>query len=165
MSKIINQSIRKQILLENIVIKIGDSHDPKIAALLQASHAMMEKLFPLEDNLCLSIDDFCAPDIQLFVAQCGEAVLGCVGLANRQSYGEIKSMFVSEDARNLGIASMLMDQIDKEAGSLKLPVIKLETGNKLGAAQNLYTRHGFIRCGPFGDYKENGSSVFMEKIF
>ena len=44
-----------------------------------------------------------------------------------------------------------------------LPVLRLETGTLLEAAIALYTAQGYRRCGAFGDYAVNGTSVFMEK--
>jgi len=39
----------------------------------------------------------------------------------------------------------------------------LETGNLLTAAIALYERAGFKRRGPFGDYPDAATSIFMEK--
>ena len=57
----------------------------------------------------------------------------------------------------------LMRQIEDQAKIEFLRMLKLETGNVLHAAHRLYARHGFISCGPFGDYTEAASSIFMEK--
>lgn len=146
-----------------LIIEPGDPRDPQATALLQASHALMESLFPSEDNHFLSIDALCAPDIHFFIAREGDTTLGCAAIANKGEYGEVKSMFVSEAARGKGAADALMRQLEDHARTLKLPALKLETGNLLYAAHKLYKRHGFSLCGPFGDYAEYESSLYMEK--
>ena len=146
-----------------LIVEQGDPRAPQATALLQASHALMERLFPPEDNHYLSIDALCTPDIRFFIAREGETVLGCAALANKGDYGEVKSMFVSGDARGKGVADALMRQLEDSARELDLSVMRLETGDLLHAAHRLYERHGFVKCGPFGDYQANKTSVFMEK--
>jgi len=146
-----------------LIVEQGDPRDPQPTALLQTSHALMERLFPPEDNHYLSIDALCTPDIRFFIAREGDAVLGCAALADKGDYGEMKSMFVSEDARGKGVADALIRQLEDCARELDLPMIRLETGDLLHAAHRLYERHGFVKCGPFGDYQANKTSVFMEK--
>jgi putative acetyltransferase len=48
-------------------------------------------------------------------------------------------------------------------GILFLPPGELETGVENHAALDLYTRAGFKRCNPFGDYRADPLSVFMQK--
>ena len=72
-------------------------------------------------------------------------------------------MFVSEAARGKGVGDALLRQIEDQAKIEFLRMLKLETGNVLHAAHRLYARHGFILCGPFGDYEKAASSIFMEK--
>ena len=146
-----------------LIIEPGDPRDPQVTALLQASHTLMENLFPPEDNHYLSIDALCTPDIHFFIAREGDITLGCAALADKPEYGELKSMFVAEAARGKGAADALMRQLEDHARTLKLPVLKLETGNLLHAAHKLYERHGFSLCQPFGDYTANDTSIFMEK--
>lgn len=146
-----------------IIVEPGDPHAPGATALLRQSHALMQSLFPPEDNFYLDIDDLVAPHIRFFIAREGDTILGTGALALKQTYGEIKSMFVAESARGRGVADALMRQIEDEARAAKLPILKLETGNVLHAAHKLYHRHGFTDCGPFGDYLAAKSSIFMEK--
>ncbi len=146
-----------------LIVEQGDPRAPQATALLQASHALMERLFPPEDNHYLSIDALCTPDIRFFIAREGETVLGCAALASKGDYGEVKSMFVSGDARGKGVADALLRQLEDYARELDLPVMRLETGDLLHAAHRLYERHGFVKCGPFGNYQANKTSVFMEK--
>ena len=130
---------------------------------MQASHALMESLFPPEDNHYLSVDALRVPGISFFVAEDGGAVQGTAALAQKDGYGEVKSMFVAPDARGRGVARALLARIEAEARDLGLPLLRLETGNLLEAAIALYEAQGFRRCGAFGDYAVNGTSVFMEK--
>ena len=146
-----------------IIVARTDPHDPQATALLQQSHALMQSLFPPEDNFYLEIDDLCAPDIHFFAARQGDVIVGTGALAVKDGYGEVKSMFVSQDARGSGAADALLRQIEDQAREEGLAALKLETGNVLHAAHKLYARHGFALCGPFGNYTEAASSIFMEK--
>ncbi|MFY0616488.1 GNAT family N-acetyltransferase [Shimia sp.] len=141
----------------------GDPRDPQATALLQASHALMQTLFSKEENHFLSIDELCTPAIQFFVAREGGQTLGCVALADKGDYGEIKSMFVAPEARGKGVAHKLMQKLDAAARNAGLTSLKLETGDKLSEAHALYRAHGFADCGPFGSYEANSSSLFMYK--
>jgi len=81
-----------------IIITRTDPHDPQATALLHDSHALMQSLFPPEDNFYLSIDDLCASNIAFFTAREGDTMLGTAALAVKDTYAEIKSMFVAENA-------------------------------------------------------------------
>lgn len=146
-----------------IIVEAADPRHPEASALLRASHALMESLFPPEDNFFLDIDALCAPDIRFFAARSGATIIGTGALALREGYGEVKSMFVAEAARGQGAADALLRQIEDEARAHTLPCLRLETGNLLHAAHKLYERHGFARRGPFGEYPDAPSSIFMEK--
>ncbi len=132
-------------------------------ALLDASHALMHTLYPPESNYALEIKELCASDVHFFAAREGNVTLGTGALAVRSRYGEVKSMFTAPEARGKGVAAALLRQLEDQARALDLTALKLETGEELAAAIRLYERHGFVRCGPFGDYTENDLSVFMEK--
>lgn len=147
----------------SVRVERGDPRDPAASALLRASHALMESLFPPEDNFYLDIEALTAPDIAFFVARRDTDILGTAALANRGSYGEVKSMFVAETARGLGVGASLLAKLEDEARAQRLPALMLETGNLLHAAHRLYARAGFTRRGPFGDYPDAKSSLFMQK--
>ena len=146
-----------------IIVEQTDPHHPQATALLRQSHALMESLFPPEDNFFLDIDQLCDETIHFFTARIGDDILGTGALAQKGTYGEVKSMFVGEAARGKGIADALLRQIEDTARAEGLDTLKLETGNVLHAAHKLYRRHGFADCGPFGDYVQANSSIFMEK--
>ncbi len=144
-------------------IRSGDPREPGALACLQASHALMESLFPPEDNHYLSVDALRVPEIAFCVAEDGGQILGTIALADKGGYGEVKSMFVAPEARGRGVARALLRHIEGVARGKGLPMLRLETGNLLEAAIALYAAQGFARCGAFGDYEVNDTSVFMEK--
>lgn len=146
-----------------IIVEKTDPHHPQATALLHQSHALMQSLFPPEDNYYLEIADLVAPHIHFFTARTGDTICGTGALAIKDGYGEVKSMFVAENARGKGVAGALLRQIEDTAREHDLTVVKLETGNVLHAAHRLYARHGFTPCGVFGDYTNAASSIFMEK--
>jgi putative acetyltransferase len=45
-----------------------------------------------------------------------------------------------------------------------LATLRLETGVKQQPAIRLYEAAGFRRCGPFGSYRDDPLSIFMEKL-
>ncbi|MBB5721044.1 putative acetyltransferase [Loktanella ponticola] len=146
-----------------IIVAETDPREPETTALLKQSHALMESLFPPEDNFYLDIDDLVSPDIKFYTAREGGTVLGTGAIALKPDYAEVKSMFVAESARGKGVAGAILRQLEDTARDAGVQIMKLETGDLLHAAHRLYERHGFTRCGVFGPYIIAGSSIFMEK--
>lgn len=146
-----------------LIVEPADPRAPGPRALLAASHALMLATFPPDDNYFLDIEQLCAENIHFFAARDGATLLGTGALSVKGEYGEVKSMFTAADARGKGVAAALLRQIEDHARTLGLSCLKLETGAELFAAIRLYERHGFSRCGIFGDYEPNTTSIYMEK--
>ena len=146
-----------------IAVEPTDPRTPEATALLQASHTLMESLFPSDACHYLSIDALCVPEIHFVTARRCEVIMGCGAIGMRNGYGELKSMFVDEGSRGQGVADAILRALKDHARATGLSELKLETGTGLDAAHRLYFRHGFSICGPFGDYVEHEFSVFMEK--
>lgn len=146
-----------------MIVERGDPRAPQARALLEASHALMESLFPPEDNHYLSIDALCVPEVQFYIARDGDATLGCGAFKDMGTYAEVKSMFTADAGRGKGIASAILTRIETDARASGFQHLRLETGNTLHAAHRLYARHGFEPCGPFANYTANETSLFMEK--
>lgn len=149
--------------LKKLTTRKASPHESGATALLQASHAYLQSLYPPEDNYFLSINALAEPHISFFVAELNGQTIGCAALANKGKYAEVKSMFTTPAARGTGTGAALMQALETEACAQNLPMMKLETGDDLYPAHRLYERHGFNRCGPFGDYPVSIHSVFMEK--
>ncbi len=147
----------------SVTIRPVSPRDPRAEALLLESHALMDSLFPPEENYRLDLDALCTPAITLYGAEENGVLLGCAAIARYGDYAEVKSMFVSPEARGLGLARKLLEQLESVARDEGIALLRLETGDKLPAAVALYESTGFAQCGPFGGYVENSSSLFYEK--
>ncbi len=146
-----------------IIVERNSPHHPGATALLEQSHALMRSLFPPEENFFLNFDELAVPEVHFFTAREGESIIGTGALKIFDDYGEIKSMFVAEEARGKGVADAILRQIEDQAREEQLPVIRLETGDALVAALKLYVRNGYKTCEAFGQYMDATRSVFMEK--
>lgn len=144
-------------------LAIDPAHPEDARTLIEASHHLMQSLFPAESNHYLSLDALAGPEVRFFVARDGDTVLGCGALKLCDGYGEVKSMFTAPEGRGRGIAAAILTRIESEARAAGLPCLRLETGDLLHEAHRLYARQGFEVCGPFGDYTDDPRSLFMEK--
>jgi putative acetyltransferase len=144
-------------------LSIEPAHPGAARPLIEASHRLMQSLFPAESNHYLSLDALAGPDVRFLIARDGDTVLGCGALKLCDGYGEVKSMFTAPEGRGRGIAAAILTRLEAEARAARLPCLRLETGDLLHEAHRLYARHGFEVCGPFGDYTDDPRSLFMEK--
>jgi putative acetyltransferase len=66
-------------------------------------------------------------------------------------------------ARGRGVGSRMLGFLLDEARRRQYRRVSLETGSQdyFAPARRLYARHGFVECGPFGDYVLDPCSVFM----
>ena len=145
------------------VIRVADPREQGATALLTASQAIMHATSPPEARNYLPIDALAAPDIRFFVAEVGRDARGCIALAERDGYGEVKSMFVREDCRGSGLAEDLLTHVEDLARRLGYATMRLETGTGLTAALRFYQRLGYAYRGPFGAYTPTPWSLYMEK--
>jgi putative acetyltransferase len=92
-----------------------------------------------------------------------EVLVGIGAVKIMNGYAEIKRMYVEENQRGKGIAERILAQLEAYAQVQGITEVKLETGVYHQAAQALYRKMGYDRIEVFGDYRENGLSVFMGK--
>lgn len=146
------------------VIKQDNLHGPEIAELLTAHLTFAAEHTPPESIHALDLDGLRAPDMTLWTVWEGSTLLGCGGLKQLDpSHGEVKSMHTSAAHRRKGVAARMLGHIIDQARQRSYRRLSLETGSMdaFGASRALYTRFGFIPCGPFGTYRDDPNSVFM----
>ncbi|HWA47775.1 MAG TPA: GNAT family N-acetyltransferase [Dongiaceae bacterium] len=135
-----------------------------VVALIRQSDALMQSLYPAESNHLVDVDALAEPDVHFFVARENGRALGCGAfvIAGGKS-AEMKRVFVDPTARGKGVARLIMEALEQEAARLGIDLMQLETGIKQPEAIALYRKFGYVERGPFGSYKPDPLSLFMEK--
>jgi len=137
---------------------------PEIIALIAELDAYQCSLYPPEACYTLDIAALSQPQVRFAVARDAAGVArGCAAVVLGADYGEIKRMYVQPAVRGQGVAGLLLQQLTAAARAAGCPALMLETGPLQPAALAFYAAHGFERCGPFGNYPDHPSSVFMRK--
>lgn len=132
-------------------------------AMIAGSEAELASIYPPEVRFAFSPQQLVDGGVAFFVARAGGRAVGCGGLAPCEGYGELKRIYTDPAMRGRGVARAVIAALEDEARRRGLTVVRLETGGDSPAALGLYRRLGYVDRGPFGAYRENGSSLFMEK--
>jgi putative acetyltransferase len=148
---------------EGIAIAIERADQPDVEAMLLNARTLMRGLYPPESCHGLDLGAYARPGVTLFVAREGGVALGCGAFQlHDDGSAEVKSMFVTPTARGRGIGRVILVAIE-DAVRGRVTTLRLETGIHQGAAIRLYESAGFRHRGPFGSYRDDPLSVFMEK--
>jgi putative acetyltransferase len=143
--------------------------DPDVAevqGLIAASDAFYEGLYPAESTHLESSADLKRPDV-LFIGCRLDGKLVASGAAKIMqddgTYAEIKRVFVFEQYRGRGLSRRIMQFLETELERRGIRLFRLETGIKQPEALGLYRKLGYRARPPFGGYRPDPLSVFMEK--
>ena len=146
-------------------IVVADLDDPRVEALVDEHLAEMEPTAPACSRHALTAEQFRVPSVRLWVVDDGgPALLGSVALKDLgDGHLELKTMRVSPAGRGSGLGRrLLLHALDaaRVGGATR---ISLETGagEVFVPARTLYRAHGFVDCGPFGDYRQDPHSTFL----
>ncbi|MCB5204119.1 GNAT family N-acetyltransferase [Neorhizobium sp. T786] len=147
-----------------VTIAVEPPRQPEVIRLLELSDAYAASLYPAESNHLVDISTLEKPSVLFLVARNEAAIVGCCALVDAgDGTAEIKRMFVDPAARGLRIGKRLLDEIVNQARSRSTTAIRLETGIHQPEAIGLYRAYGFEDIAPFGSYKPDPLSLFMEK--
>lgn len=95
-----------------------------------------------------------------------EKAVGCGAIkAFSDEAMEVKRMYVCEDQRSKGIATLLLKELETWANELRFSKCVLETGLKQPEAIRLYEKNGYARISNYGQYAGMHNSVCFEKKF
>ena len=146
-----------------------ESLDPdhaEVQALISASDAFYDGLYPAESNHLEALDDLRKSNV-LFIGCRVDAALVAMGAAKIMHddgcYAEIKRVFVVEDYRGRGLSALIMQHLESALLERGVGLFRLETGVLQPEAIGLYRKLGYRERGPFGAYASDPLSVFMEK--
>lgn len=76
---------------------------------------------------------------------------------------EIKRMYVTVEARGLGLARRILARLEESARAAGRTRMVLETGTKQPEAIALYRSSGYTDCSKFGHYRDDPLSICLAK--
>lgn len=140
--------------------------DPRVLGLLRLHLDEMHQWSPPGSVHALPPDKLRADDVSFFAAWDG-AQLAAVGALKHLGHGrgELKSMRAAPEYRGQGAGEAILRHLLTEARARGYCWLGLETGRPapFQPAHQLYAKHGFAECSPFGDYVAGDFSLCMEK--
>lgn len=99
------------------------------------------------------------------VAYEGSEAIGCGAIKEYEGVvAEIKRMFVRLEKRGLGIAKIVLSELESWARELNYAECILETGWKQPEAIRLYQKSGYETIPNYGQYAGIENSVCMKKL-
>ena len=145
-------------------IRIGDTYDPRVIALLDHHTTTARAQTAPGSAHALDLSGLRASDVSFWTGWDGEMLVAVGALkALSPAHGEVKSMHTASAARRRGFGGRMLAHIIAEARARRMSRLSLETGSwdYFKPARALYRAHGFVPCGPFEGYVLDPNSVFM----
>lgn len=147
-----------------VTIQVEAPRQDGVIRLLEMSDAYAASLYPVESNHMLDLGSLEGESVTFWVARLDGEIVGCGALVEAgDGTAEIKRMFVDPQARGQKVARRLMDRMEEAAVKKRLTALRLETGIYQPEAIGLYRTFGYVEAPPFGDYRPDPLSIFMEK--
>ncbi|MEM8814923.1 MAG: GNAT family N-acetyltransferase [Pseudomonadota bacterium] len=141
-------------------------NDSEILSLVAKSDEYLDALYPPESNHAEPLEELVGEGAAFFAVYVDERVVACGAVKmveGETTYGEIKRVFVEEEQRGKRLASAVMQHLEEYLQDNGVKVVRLEAGPLQPEALGLYRKLGYVERGPFGSYKIDPLSVFMEK--
>jgi len=137
-----------------------------VEALIQLSRRYQAELYPPESIHQEDPQQLLNENIYfigVFIQQT-LAGIGAVKIVDASpKYGEIKNLFVDPRQRGKGVSRVIMNALEQHLSSSNIMLCRLETGPSQPESIGLYESLGYCHRPPYGDYKADPLSVFMEK--
>lgn len=137
-----------------------------VASIISKSSEYAANLYPPESNHQDDVSVLSKPNVFFVGAFESDKLIGTGAvkvITHDQIYGEIKQVFVLPEHRSKGAAKLIMNALEKHLSEKGVRLVRLETGCKQPEAIGLYKKLGYIERSPFGVYKPDPLSIFMEK--
>ena len=145
-------------------VSIESPRADDVLPLLQQADDFALSLYAAENYHGLDVASLEREDVAFFVARVGGVALGTAAIVDRgDGSAELKRMFVTAEARGLGVGRALLDAAEAHAIGRGASVMLLETGLPQTAAIALYDRAGYAAIPTFGPYVDDPTSYCMKK--
>jgi putative acetyltransferase len=152
--------------MPRLTFRADDLTGEPTRALIRRHLAGMRETSPPESIHALDVDGLRAADVTFWSAWLGDDIVGCGALKRLDDRrGELKSMRVADRFLGRGYGRAILEHLIAEARSRGMESLWIETGSTepFAPALRLYESAGFVRCGPFGDYRDDPFSVFLTR--
>jgi DNA-binding MarR family transcriptional regulator/ribosomal protein S18 acetylase RimI-like enzyme len=141
-------------LLTASMVEVGvvDPRRPDAQYCLRSYFDELGERFDFDHTRSISADnaELTLPAGLLLVATLHSEPVGCGALKlHGDEPAEIKRMWVSPDARGLGLGRRLLAELEREAGARGATVVRLETNQSLVEAIGLYRAAGYTEVPAF----------------
>jgi putative acetyltransferase len=147
-----------------VTIRLEPADQVDVVALIEELDAYQKPLYPIESFHGIELAALTQANVLFAVARDADGTaLGCGAMVLGREYGEIRRMYTRPEARGRRIGARVLQLLEGEARERGCRLFRLETGYLQAEALALYARCGYARRGPFGDYTDDPTSVFMEK--
>lgn len=144
----------------------ADLNDLRVQMLLQTHSTRALANARCREGHALDLDALRQPDIEVHAVLFDDKPVAVGALRTIDAtHGELKSMFVADDARGQGLGRKLLAHLVERARARGMTRLSLETGasDYFDAARSLYVRNGFEVCEAFADLPPHDDSVFMTR--
>jgi len=146
-----------------LTIKPVDPAQIEVMHLIEQLDEYQSSLYPPESNHLDSIEELSKSSAFFLAAYLDAEICGIGSVKIMEDHGEIKRVYVPSNQRGKGIAKAIMKDLESHLIKQAVTYARLETGIHQKEAIKLYERLGYYRIDPFGEYKVDPLSVFMEK--
>ena len=139
-----------------LVIEAEDALSPDAQQCLSAYFAELASRFPggfdPEIGAASDLEDFTPPSGCMLLVRMEGKPIGCGALRTIEpGVGEIKRMWVSPQARGLGVGRRLLEALEQSARARMLTRVRLDTNGVLSEALRLYRTAGYREIDRFND--------------
>ncbi|MGN1269910.1 MAG: ribosomal protein S18-alanine N-acetyltransferase [Clostridia bacterium] len=144
---------------------------------IHISKMTLEDLNIIKDCLLEEFDDFWSYNVlkqelennqnlnsQYFVAKLKEEVVGFVGILTIIDEVNIMNIVVRKNSRNLGIGSLLIENVINFSKQQKASLITLEVNENNLPAINLYKKYNFKQVGLRKKYYNNTNNAILMSL-
>ena len=145
----------------------GNFDNPEVHELLIKHFIELRSVSPKDSTHVLDIEGLKDPSIKFWSFWEENNLMGSGALKFLdKEHGEFKSIRVSDNFRNKGNGSKVINHLINEAKKLNIKRLSVETGagNFFLAARKLFNKCGFKACKPFSHYKSDVNSVYLTML-
>jgi putative acetyltransferase len=149
----------------SIEVREEDPHSTASAALIAALSAELAAIYGGDGTASFKPEDVTVEGAAFVLAWRDGIAVACGALrpTEDRTTAEVKRMFVTKEARGLGISRKILGKLEELAAAYGYERIILETGIHQTEAIGLYENSAYVQIDCYGDYVDSPHSLCYEK--